>query len=165
MLGALMRASYLCSSSQWLRVSSGMTLMECVLAMALFAVAIPGLMLVMAHASSGSKDSSMEAAAQRAIRWHACEIMHRGWPEGVGVKVCAHDATGACVGWLDEESHQHGLGWHQGRRVSYLVVAAKGDGSAPTSGGLLPLHLSLEYPAAAPVDRRQRIELHTAIQP
>ena len=125
--------------------SSGMTLMECVMALAVIAFALPVVMLVLSAAHGGGRDAVLQGEARRAMLSHARELSREGFAENQTRRVWAHDANGRCLGQLDDVAYEQGLRLHEGKSIRYLIVAEL-DPSA--SSDLKPLSLRLEHPAS-----------------
>ena len=138
---------------------SGMTLMECVLATAMIAFALPGVMLVFAHSSSNAQSTGMNGEALRVIPQHVAILMRESLPDDVEQVIWAHAASGECLGRV-ESSCEQGLARHLDRVVRYLIIADLGE---PGVTGMRPLRMRLEHPAAAPQQHRHRIVIHTRL--
>jgi len=120
-------------------------------------------MMVLSHSHASVRDSSMEGAARRAVLHHAREWLGTGFEEEAGRLVWAHDSSGRCLGRVDDTGYRQGVSRWDRERVSYFVVAAAGVRRTPSDPP--PLHITLEHPAAAPANRRERIEFHTLLHP
>lgn len=144
--------------------ASGMTLMECTMALAMVAFALPVVMLAFGHSRSHASEARMDGEAQRVIPTHVRTLMREGFPVGAERLVWAHAANGACIGRADE-MYDSGAARYLDQAVRYLVVAEWME--AEGSSGEVPerLRLSLEHPAAAPAVHRKRILVHSPWRP
>ena len=136
--------------------------MECVLAMGVLAVALPAIMLVWSGTRRSAEDSLMEGEARRVMLQHAHALMVDGVAEDIDRLVWAHDVAGDCLGVVDENAFNSGLVTHQGHAVRYLVVA---EMHANPINEMRSMILSLQYPAAAALSHRKRIQFHTRVMP
>lgn len=140
----------------------GMTLLECVFALSMIAFSLPVLMLVVGQSRSAANQMALHGQAGCSILQHSEELSRKDFPEPEKRIIWAHGNAGECLGRLKEADYQRGLRHLDGRALRYLVVASLGDGDRPNPSLLL---LALEYPAAAPLGRRHRMEFHTRLAP
>lgn len=145
-----------------MRGSSGMTLMEVTLALALVGVALPMVMMVVSQAGHHSRSGLMQTEIGRAILSHATEMMNHGPYRDGEQRVWAYDVVGRCLGEVDEDVYQEGLSEYEGQRVRYLVAAKVSQGQR---GEFRPLSLRVEHPAVAAVMHRKRIKFHAWTSP
>ncbi len=139
-----------------------MTLMECVMALAVIAFVLPVVMLVLSAANGGGRSVMMQGEARRAILSHVEDVGGEGLREGGDRVIWAHTASGDCLGVVDDVFYEEGLRLHHGQTVRYLIVA---ELSVSPASALKPLSLRLEHPASAGADHRKWIEVHSRYLP
>lgn len=137
--------------------NAGMTLMECVFAMALVALALPAVLLVLIQCGSDTRELRMHAEARRAVMVRARQCLRIAELPQAARLLWAHAESGECLGQLEERAYAQGVPKFQDQAVSWLVVVEPG---APGPRGMRGITLTLEYPAAAPATARKRIEFH-----
>jgi type II secretory pathway pseudopilin PulG len=157
----------------------GSSLIETVIAMGVLAVAIP--LVFGALAESGKSGMSSEAETRSTWIVPACmeEILasREGRPQfftatAVGqvfppsgeVWALAFTPEGKPIGKLTKGIYDKGTKELSGQTVRY--IASISSATATSSSGVTPLlrtRISLEYPASAPVAKRQKLEFYTRI--
>lgn len=163
---------------------SGATLIEAMIAVGVMAVAVP---LVMGTIAESGK-SGMAAEAETRSTWmvstcmaeiNASRMGHsryfpatitgQSFPSDGDVWALAFSPDGKPVGRLSKFQHDKGTNELDGQPVRFIAVLEavdSPDGSnTPTASGLamLKTHISIQYPAAAPADKRVRLDYHTLI--
>lgn len=136
--------------------------MECVLALAIVAMTLPGVMLVFSEAGTTAQSSLMEGEARRAILRHADQVMMEGFSSGEGRLIWAHHRVGHCLGRVDEAAYQNGLARLRNEAVHYLIVA---EPYPDADQELMLLALRMEYPARAPAGNRKCVKMFTRVMP
>lgn len=161
------------------RNSRGVTLVESVIAIGVLAVAIP--LVFGAIAESGK--SGMSAQAETRAIWIVPVCMEEvrasrsGTPEyftktKVGeaippagqVWALGFSADGNPVGKLDAGAYEQGSREIDGQPLLYIAsIHSEPDQTSTGSTPMLTVRISIEYPAAAPVSKRQSLHFHTRI--
>ena len=159
--------------------SRGSSLMETVIAMGVLAVAIP--LVFGALAESGKSGISSEAETRGTWMVPACmeeiQASRDGHPQfftttTVGqtfppegdVWALAFSPEGKPVAKISKALYDTGTKEIDGKPVRY--IASLGSKSQTTTAGataMLSMHISLEYPAASPAAKRQKLEFYTRI--
>lgn len=139
-----------------------MTLMECVLAVAMIALAVPAVILVLGQSHADAKKLQRLALAQRAIAAHVHDLGRNDDLAEGRLLVWAHAANGECLGRIDEAMHEDGLLRHRGELVDCLIVATP---LPLEEAELLTIQVAVEYPASAPAHQRRQTHYLTQIRP
>lgn len=147
------------------RNASGMTLLECVLAMGLMAMAMPVLLLAFGQSHRDLAGARVEAWAGCVIPARLADLRLSGGIRPGGVRAWAHGLRGESLGEVDEESCRQGVACRDGNPAAFLLVARGGSMQRSSSAGAIPMTMNLEYPAAAPADHRRKISFHTQTRP
>ena len=137
---------------------SGSLLLETVLAMAVMAVIVPVAMMAMAKACN----SEQEVRAETLGLWIVPACLEE-WKAIGQPRALALAGDGSVLGSLTDLQYGMGLSEVAGRRVSYLCGIQEVAIDA-NERGLRSVKLSMEYPAAAAVADRRRIEFHTRMR-
>ncbi len=157
----------------------GSSLIETVIAMGVLAVAIP--LVFGALAESGKSGVSSEAETLSTWIIPACmneiQASREGrpqfftatttgqwFPPAGDVWALAFSAEGAPIGKISKTAYDKGTKELNGQTVRYLATLNSAT-TEPTSGTLPMLRtlITLEYPSALPVTKRQKIEFFTRI--
>lgn len=157
----------------------GSSLVEAVIAMGVLAVAIP--LVFGALVESGNSNVSSEAETRSTWIVPACmeEILasREGKPQfftptTVGqifppagdVWALAFSADGKPIGKIAKGTYDKGTKTLNGKTVRYIATLA--SETTPTPSGATPMQrakITLEYPSALPVAKRQKLEFYTRI--
>ena len=159
--------------------SRGASLIETVIAMGVLAVAIP--LVFGALAESGKSGMSSEAETRSTWIIPACmaeiqasregkpqfftpTIVGEAFPTSGDVWVLGFTAEGKPLGKVNKADYDKGIKEIDGKPIRYLVSLSATPLTPPT--GITPMlsrRMSLEYPAAAPVRRRQNLQFYTRL--
>lgn len=164
------------SNTQWTR---GTSLIETVIAMGVLAVAIP--LVFGALAESGKSAMSAEAETRSTWMIPACmeEIQaSRGgnpqyftattvgqtFPPSGDIWALAFSPEGKPIGKLSKALYDKGTKEVDGKPVRYIISLSAATITPPTGAApMMHTRLSLEYPSAAPLAKRQKLEFYTHI--
>jgi len=157
----------------------GASLLEAVLAIGVLAVAIP---LVFAALVEAGK-SALAAQAESRSTWiiPACMDEIRASRDGCPryftpttagqifpppgeVWALAFSPEGKPIGKMPKALYASGSRVIDGKPVRF--IAALGSSAAPSNPGSTPMlwvHISLEYPASSPAEKRRKLDFHTRI--
>jgi Tfp pilus assembly protein PilV len=163
---------------------TGATLVEAIIAVGVLAVAVP---LVMGTIAESGK-SGMAAEAETRSTWMVSTCMAeinasrmgqsryfpattttQAFPSAGDVWALAFSPDGKPVGRLSKSQHDKGARELDGQPIRFVAVleaAAPAAGSGtPTASGvtMLKTHISIQYPAAAPSNKRGKLDYHTLI--
>lgn len=155
----------------------GATLMEAVIAVGVIAMAVPLVLGTLAE----SGESGLAAQAETRSSWiiPACMDELQATRDGVGqflpttqpgqqfppgseVWALAFSADGRTLGKVSKAEYEKGVKRLENTQVRYLATL-KGTPTPPKPGitPLLNVTLTLEFPAAVPAEKRQKIAFHT----
>lgn len=137
---------------------SGSLLLETVLAVAVMAVIVPVAMMAMGRACKSEQEVRVETLGLWTVPACLEEWKATGEP-----RVLALAGDGCVMGPLTESQYDKGLLEVNGQRVSYLCSIKEAVVDADRLA-LRSVKLSLEYPAAAAVADRRRIEFHARMR-
>ncbi len=160
----------------------GSSLIEAVIALGVLAVAIP----LVFGAIAGSGKSGMSAEAETRSTWivPACmdeiqasragnprfltaTVTGETFPRSGDVWALAFSPQGKILGKVDKGLYDKGIRELDGKAVRFVasLTADAGHGTPDDSADreLLSVTISLEYPSAAPAERREKIDFHTLI--
>lgn len=157
----------------------GATLVEAVIAVGVLSVSIP---LVFASlAESGNSGLSSEAETRSSWMIPVCmdeiRASRDGRPEyfsptSVGetfppvgeVWALGFSPEGAPVGKLSQSLYDKGAKEVDGKNIRYIaLMSAEAPGATPGDTEMQKVRISIEYPAAAPLEKRNKIDFHTRI--
>jgi Tfp pilus assembly protein PilV len=157
----------------------GSSLIEAVIAMGVLAVAIP--LVFGALAESGRSNVSSEAETRSTWIVPACmeEILasREGkprfftattvgqiFPPAGDVWALAFSAEGKPIGKISKSVYDKGTKDVNGQTVRYIATLSSATTTTPAGATpMLRTLISLEYPSALPVAKRQKLEFHTRI--
>jgi len=155
----------------------GSTLLEAVIAAGVLAVAIPLVGGVLARAGqcaiAAQADTrstwiipacldEIRASRTGCPRYLPPSTNGRVFPPGGEVWALAFSAAGKPLGRVARAPYARGTREIAGVAVCYIVSLSSSPAPAEMAGPpLLPVHLSLEFPAAAPADHRRKLSFHT----
>jgi len=158
---------------------AGSSLIEVVLAMSVLAVALPLVFAVLARCAQSCACAQAETRCAAIIP--AClneiEAAHQGTarflpPLARGQPVPAPGATlalafaedGHALGCVAPAAYRTGISRLADEPVRYLAsLHSEPEPALPNMPPMLNLRVSLEYPSAAPLAKRQRLDFHTRI--
>jgi len=143
------------STTSW---RSGSLLFETVMAVAVMAVIVPVAMMTMAKVCK----SEQEVRAETMGLWTVPACLEE-WKATGEPWALALAGDGTVLGSLTDLQYGMGLVEVGGKRVSYLCRIKVEEGGAD-QWGLRGMKLSLEYPAAAALASRHRIEFHSRMR-
>lgn len=168
-----------CDSLQHHR-QRGITLAETIVSMSVLAVAIPLVFGALVEASRTGGDAGMDnrsasiipACIQALARareglpgWFEASPHGRVFPREGDVWALAFSEGGNLVGRVSKAEYENGLRELAGESVRYLAsMSARPQEEAAATGSPLRLAIIIEYPAAAPSDRRGRQEFYSMIR-
>ncbi|MCX6877969.1 MAG: type II secretion system protein [Verrucomicrobia bacterium] len=159
--------------------AAGFSLIEVILAMGVLAVALPLVFAVMAR--SGQSTAAAQAETRCAWIIPAClneiEAAHAGnarflptltrgqpFPAPGEVLALAFAADGRALGLADPEAYHRGLKNLADEPIRYLAsIRTQRSPAQPGGPPMLNLRLTLEYPSAAPVAKRQKLDFFTRL--
>jgi hypothetical protein len=168
------------TSAQLSSGKKGASLVEAIIAVGVLAVAVPLVFATMAE----SGESGLSAQAETRSSWivPACmeelqlamkgTSMHIGeltptkdFPAAGGIVALAFAGEGGVLGKVEPSAYESGLREINGRPVRYI---ASMSGSLPKQFNdenpqCLTVVITIEYPAAAPAAKRQKIDFHTRL--
>lgn len=155
---------------------AGSTLVESSIAMGILALAVPLVFGSMAEA--GKSGASAEAETRSAWIVPACiqevENSRAGIPQyftateagqilppANEIWALAFSNTGSIVGKVSTAQYDNGIRDLDGKTISHLanISAEKPE----QDDGMIKLHITLEYPATAPSDKRKKLHFHSLI--
>ena len=155
------------------KFARGVTLVEAVIAVGVLAVAVP--LVFGALAEAGKSGFSSQAETRSTWMVPACmdEIQasrdgrpqyFTAFPPAGDVWALGFSAEGKPVGKLSKALYDKGAKELDGKPILYIAVMSAGNATL-TSGGqtMLRARISIEYPAAAPVAKRSKLDFHTRI--
>ena len=157
----------------------GATLIEAVIAVGVLAVAIP--LVFGAIAESGK--SGLAAAAETRSTWMvpACmaeiQASRDGQPQYFTATTTgqvfppdgdawalAFSGEGRPVGKLSKAAYEKGENEIDGKAIRYIaLLSAATTATKPGATPMLRVRISMEYPASAPAEKRQRLHFYTRI--
>ena len=89
-------------------------------------------------------------------------LVPRLFPPTGEVWALAFSAAGNPLGKIPQVSYVRGTREMDGIRVRYIASVSSSPASADSAGApLLPVHISLEFPASVPADQRRKLAFHT----
>jgi Tfp pilus assembly protein PilV len=160
------------------RKKRGSSLVEAIIAVGVLAVAVPLVFATMAE----SGESGLAAQAETRSSWMvpACmeelQLAMKGrsafleemtpsleFPVTGGLVALAFTSEGAIAGKVSQNAYERGLRDVDGIPAKYIVsmTGELPDADADDSPQCLSVTLTIEYPAAAPAAKRQKLEFHT----
>jgi hypothetical protein len=161
------------------RLSRGATLIEAVIAIGVLAVAIPMVFGAMAEGGKSGMSSKAEAHSTWIVPLCMAEIQSsragrsRNFPRTlVGevfppageVWVLGFSAKGQLVGKVAKADYEAGVGKVDGKTIHYLAsISATVPAVSTGATRMLTTKVSLEYPAAAPWEKRQKLNFYSRI--
>jgi len=159
------------------RHRDGSTLIEAAIASGVLAVVIPLVCGVLAAAGKTGLASQAdtrstwiipacidEIRASRAgcPRYFPPTAAGEAFPPSGEVWALAFSADGKLLGKIPRELHDRGTREIDGIPVRYIASMSSSPPPAATAGPqLLPVHISLEFPASAPAAKRHQLAFHT----
>ena len=157
----------------------GSSLIEVLLAMGVLAVALPLVFAVLARSGQSAASAQAETRCVWIIPTCLDEIaaardgtarflpkLARGepFPAAGEVLALAFAADGRPLGCVARDAYLSGLSRLADDPIRYLVsMRAEPAVAQPKSQAMLGLHLTLEFPAAAPLKQRHLLKFHTRI--
>lgn len=157
----------------------GVSLVEAIIAVGVLAVAVPLVFATMA----GSGDSGLSAQAETRCSWIVPACMEelelamqaksqnlpalqpsKAFPGGDPLAL-AFGAEGEILGKVDQGSYKRGLR-NVGNKTARYIASMSGTLPEQTSQAVarpLEVKIIVEYPAAAPEEKRRKIEFHTKL--
>jgi hypothetical protein len=160
--------------------ASGSSLLESVIAVGVMSVAIP--LVFGAIAESGKSRIAAEAETRSTWVVPAClaEIhasregkaqyfttttAGEAFPPGGEVWALGFSSAGKLIAKVDQAFYQKGIQELDGQAVRYLVaLSAVPSPRNPTQPEMMRVKIALEFPAASPATRRQKLDFYTRIQ-
>ncbi len=157
----------------------GSSLIETVIAMGVLAVAIPLVFGALAESGKSGMSSEAEtrgvwmvpacmeeirASREGRPRFFAPTAVNQSFPPDGEVWALAFSPEGKPIGKLAKAVYDKGTGQLNGRALGYIAALSSSAASA-TSGAtpMLRARISIEYPAAAPVGKRRKLDFYTRI--
>jgi len=161
------------------RFLAGATLIEAIIAMGVLAVAVP---LVLGTIAEGGK-SGMAAEAETRSAWmvSACmaeinasrvgeskvlpsTITGQPFPPSGDEWALAFSPEGELIDKLPKSLHDRGVKQLDGSPVRFIAVLKATPQTSPSGGvPMLRTSISIQYPAAAPANKRRKLDYHTLI--
>lgn len=164
----------------------GASLIEAVLAIGVLAVAVP--LVFAALAESGKSTMSSEAETRsswivpicldeiRASRagspqFFTATTVNQAFPTSGDVWAIAFSAEGSALGKVTKADYDKGIKTLNGQSIRY-IAALSAEATTPTpdeqsakpgAPTMMRAKIALEYPAGAPVAKRQKMDFHTLI--
>lgn len=160
--------------------NKGTSLVEVIIAVGVLAVAVPLVFATMAE----SGESGLSAQAETRSSWIVPACMEelqsammgrslylaemtpsKDFPASGGLVALAFSGEGAIAGKVAQGEYDRGIRDVEGRPVKYIAsmsgtLLSKTGKDAPQC---LDVVITIEYPAAAPALRRQKLEFHTRL--
>jgi hypothetical protein len=161
------------------KFARGVTLVEAVIAVGVLAVAVPLVFGALAEAGKSGFSSQAETRSTWMVpacmdeiqasrdgrpQYFTATITGQAFPPAGDVWALGFSAEGKPVGKLSKALHDKGTKELDGKPILYIAVMSAGNATL-TSGGqtMLRARISIEYPAAAPVAKRSKLDFHTRI--
>lgn len=158
----------------------GSSLVEAVIAVGVLAVAVPLVFAALAEAGESGSSAQAETRASWIVRSCLREIeasrdghpqyfpattTGQPFPPAGEVWALAFTADGSPAGKVSKAQYESGLKELAGRPVRYIAVLEATSGTPlPTDATpMLDARISVEYPASAKPQRRDRLDFHTRI--
>ena len=158
------------------KFARGVTLVEAVIAVGVLAVAVPLVFGALAEAGKSGFSSQAETRSTWMVpacmdeiqasrdgrpQYFTATITGQAFPPAGDVWALGFSAEGKPVGKLSKALYAKEL---DGKPILYIAVMSAGNATL-TSGGqtMLRARISIEYPAAAPVAKRSKLDFHTRI--
>lgn len=158
---------------------AGATLVEAVIAVGVLAVAVPLVFGAIAEAGKGGQSAQAETRAPWIVRMCMEEIQSsrdgrpryftttttgQPFPPTGDVWALAFSADGKPVGKLSKSLYDKGTKELDGKAVRYIaVLSATTEPPVANTTPMLKSRVSIEYPAAAPAQKRSKLDFHTRI--
>lgn len=157
----------------------GASLLEAVLSIGVLAVAIPLVFGALAEAWKSGLAAQAESRSTWIIpacmdeirasrdgcpRFFTPTTAGQTFPPSGEVWALAFSPEGKPIGKMPEALYAMGSRVIDGQPVRF--IASLGSSAAPSKPGTIPLlwvHISLEYPASSPAEKRRKLDFHTRI--
>ncbi len=157
----------------------GVSLIEAVIAMGVLAVAIPVVFGALAKSGSSGSDSEAETRSTwivpvcvneiRASRdakpeFFTTTLVKQTFPPSGDVWALAFSRDGKVIGKVSKNQYDAGLKQLNGQEVRYVATLSAVAPTAVTGAvPMLTSKISLEYPSAVPVAKRQKLDFYSRI--
>jgi Tfp pilus assembly protein PilV len=158
---------------------SGATLIEAIMAVSVLAVAVPLVMGAIAEAGKSGMAAEAETRSTWIIstcmgeinasrtaqsRYFPATLTGQAFPNAGDVWAIAFSPAGKPVGKISKSQYDQGTKEVDGEPVRFIAVMSASP-QAMTSGGvpMLKTRVSIQYPAAAPANKRGKLDYHTLI--
>lgn len=161
------------------RFRRGVTLIEAVIAVGILAVAVPLVLGTIAEAGKSTMASEAETRSTWMIEACMGEISAsrdgrspyfpatatgQSFPPAGDVWALAFSQDGKLIGKLPKSIYDKGGKELDGKPIRYIVeLDASTPASTPGGTAMLKTRISIQYPAAAPVAKRAKLDFHTLI--
>lgn len=159
--------------------NQGASLIEAVIAMGVLAVAIPLVFGALAKSGRSGLDAEAETRstwivpicmdeirASRAAKsqFFAATLVAQPFPPSGEVWALAFSQDGKVIGKIPKDIYNQGLKQLNGQEIRY-VATLNATAGTPVAGALpmLTTKISLEYPSASPVAKRQKLDFYSRI--
>ncbi len=167
------------TAAPYRRFPRGASLVEAVIAVGVLAVAVPLVFGTLAEAGKNGTSAQAETRATWIVRACMREIeasrdgrpqyftattTGQAFPPEGDVWALAFASDGSTVGKVSKAQYDSGLKELDGRSVRFIAVLEAVSGNVtPGTTPMLDARISIEYPASAPADRRDKLDFHTRI--
>jgi Tfp pilus assembly protein PilV len=157
----------------------GNSLVEAVIAVGVLAVAVPLVFGALAEAGKGGTSAQAETRATWIVRACMREIeasrdgrpqyftattTGQTFPPAGDVWALAFAPDGSTLGKVSKAQYDRGLKELDGRPVRYIAVMKTAAGNVVAGNTpMLDARISIEYPATASAERRDKLDFHTRI--
>ena len=158
---------------------SGATLIEAVIAVGVLAVAVPLVLGTIAEAGKSGMAAEAETRSTWMIstcmveinasrtgqsRYFPATVIGQAFPTAGDVWALAFSPEGKLVGKLSKSLHDTGTKELDGQPIRFIAVLSATAPASTTDGvPMLNTRVSIQYPAAAPVAKRGKLDYHTRI--
>jgi hypothetical protein len=157
----------------------GSSLIEVLLAMGVLAVAVPLVSAVLVRSGQSAAAAQaetrcgwilpaclmeIEAACEGKARFLPKLPRNQSFPAAGDVLALAFAGDGRALGRIDRETYHRGGSTLADEPIRYLAsIHTEPAASRPNIAPMLSVCVTLEYPSAAPLAKRQKLDFHTRI--
>lgn len=156
----------------------GFSLIETAIALAVLVAAVPMVFLALGEAGKSAMASEAESRGTWIVpicleeirgsregrsRWFSSTAMGDSIPPDGELWALAFSASAKVVGVISEESYDAGVTRMDHQTIRYIATMKSTLRDSDFHPGLRIVCITLEYPAAAPIGRREKFEYHTLI--